>query len=302
MACYRPLDGYRSAVGVSIGYERPGSTEKLLIPCGTCYGCRMEYAERWALRCRHEAQLWERNCFLTLTYDDANIPWHRSLEVRDIQLFMKRLRKAYDGHTEIPESPGRRPIRYFGAGEYGSQTGRPHWHLLLFNWHPPGYSGRGRAIELESLRDLWTLGNHEVSEFTAGRAAYTAGYAAKKVRGRIARKLRYEVYHPETGVYFEQRPEFSFMSRRPGIGIWWFQRYQRDFQRGFAIEPGGYKKRLPRVYADRLRQDPEYAYEEELRTEEWLLSQDKAEIRPERLAVREEVHRSRVGFHRKERE
>lgn len=289
MACYHPLRGYRlDGGGVRIGYEGPGTRSELKIPCGICFGCRMEYAEMWSIRCQHEAKLYDSNLFVTLTYDEENIPWHRSLELDHIQRFMKRLRKRYEGDISIPETGGTRPIRYYIAGEYGEETDRPHWHLLLFNLRLPDYHGEQRARELKSLRDLWPYGIHEVDQFTAARAAYTAGYCTKKVSGRIARKLKYEVMHPETGEVYVRRPEFATMSRRPaGLGVYYFRRFRRDFERGHVTFPGGFKKRLPRLYRQYLSEDPEWSYRNEIDKEAYISSLDPREQWPDRLAAKE---------------
>lgn len=302
MACYHPIDAYRlEGGGVKIGYEPKGSTSKLLIPCGTCYGCRMEYAQLWSIRCQHEAALYDRNLFVTLTYDDAHLKWHRSLEVRDVQLFLKRLRRRFDGHLSLPERSGAAPIRYFAAGEYGAETDRPHWHLLLFNLNLPDYDGRARAHGLDSLSDLWPHGGHEVDQFTPGRAAYVAGYASKKVAGRIARRLKYEVMHPETGEIFERRPEFSTKSLKPGLGMWYFHRYRRDFQHGYIPLRGGQKLRLPRLYRQYLEEDAEWSYRDEDRRETYLMDADASERLPDRLHARETVSKAKKSLFTRER-
>ena len=68
----------------------------------------------------HEASTHDHNCFLTLTYDEANLPRHGQLLKRDLQLFFKRLRKLMG------------PFRYVACGEYGDLRRRPHFHVALF--------------------------------------------------------------------------------------------------------------------------------------------------------------------------
>lgn len=303
MACYRPLDGYRQpGGGVRIGFEPPGSLQKLAIPCGRCFGCTMEYRRMWAIRCQHEAALYDSNLFVTLTYDEENLPWHRGLELDHMQRFLKRLRKKYEGDIAIPEADGKRPIRYYLAGEYGEETDRPHWHLLLFNLRLPDYHGQPKAIELASMRELWPFGHHQVDQFTPARAAYTAGYAAKKVRGYIQRKLAYDVYHPETGEIYERRPPFATMSRRPvGLGVYYFRRFRSDFLRGYVGGRSGTKERLPRLYHQYLREDQEWAYDDEIRREEYLMSADPRERWPDRLLAKEAVAKAKFALHGKER-
>lgn len=297
MSCYHPLDGYRQPSGsVKIGFEPPGSVEKVRIPCGSCFGCRMEYAENWSVRCTHEAKLWDHNYFITLTYDDEHLPPFASLRPEDLQRFWKRLRKAVSGHREAPDGSGEKPVRYFACGEYGSRTDRPHYHALLFNVALDMEQGHSEILER-----AWPHGSHLVSEFTPGRARYVAGYAAKKVKGRIASDLRYSVINETTGELVKRVPEFNRMSRKPGIGVWYFERYRQDFFRGFVTDPGGVKRRLPRYYRDRLLSDPDFEYADELRRGAWEVARDRAEDKPERMHVRETVHKARLGLRSKER-
>ena len=108
-----------------------------LLPCGKCEYCRKQMAEQWATRIELEAKEWDDVIFLTLTYDDDHIPYgeilkgYRSIQrqtvnKRDVQLFIKRLRKAY-----------KKPIKYFLAAEYGDRTKRPHYHAIVFGLKPP---------------------------------------------------------------------------------------------------------------------------------------------------------------------
>lgn len=285
---------------VKIGWEPPGSIEKLRVPCGNCFGCRMEYAEMWSIRCQHEARLWESNLFLTLTYDEDSLPWHRSLVPDDLTRFIKRLRRRTSGHIESPE--GTFPVRYFACGEYGTLTQRPHFHLLLFNLQLPDTKPSSQRAECsEFLSDLWKFGHHSVSAFTPGRARYAAGYASKKVRGRMARELHYSVVHPGTGELHQRTPEFVRMSKEPGLGFWYFQKFRKDFERGYVVEPGGVKKRLPRYYLNRLLKSEDFAMAHEERRDAYINSVDPKEDSPERNAVKERVHRARVGAHSRER-
>lgn len=288
---------------MQIGLQMPKGAERLLLPCGACFGCKMDYAELWAIRIQHEAKLWDSSLFITLTYDDESLPWHGGLEYSHIQGFLKRLRRRYQGDHAIPETAGKRPIRFFAAGEYGSKTERAHWHLLLFNLTLPDYWIGGPAgVELRSMSELWPFGHHRVEGFTPGRASYIAGYATKKARGKAARR-RYEVMHVETGEVYERRREFCQMSRKPGIGVYYFRRHRGDFERGFATREGGIKSRLPRLYAEYLKEEvPGFAEKMEARRLEYLANLDPDEQTDDRLRAREAVHQARIGLYRKERE
>ena len=197
MACYHPITAYRSRTINPSGkrgivFDKLKSfvdLDPLQIPCGQCIGCRLERSRQWAIRCMHESSLYDDNCFLTLTYDNTNLPHvldketgelKPSLNKRDIVLFLKRLRKSY------PDIK----IRFFQCGEYGEvcyyckqakrscicgnykpDLGRPHHHVLLFNFN---FADRKffrsvngqllyRSAELERL---WPLGLSAIGSVT----------------------------------------------------------------------------------------------------------------------------------------
>ena len=122
----------------------------------------------------------DRNCFLTLTYDDQNVPQDYSVRKREWQLLMKRVRKfAGSG------------VRFFGCGEYGDRGGRPHYHGLLFGldfedkklWSVrDGY----RVYKSDQLEKLWPFGMSEIGSVTPESAGYVARYCLKKFTGKGA--------------------------------------------------------------------------------------------------------------------
>ena len=73
------------------------------------------------MRVVHESYYWDSCIFLTLTYDDDHLPPNGSLVKSDLQKFFKRLRK----------NSGKK-MAYFACGEYGEQTARCHYHVILF--------------------------------------------------------------------------------------------------------------------------------------------------------------------------
>lgn len=228
MSCFRPW--YRELDTGRIG----DGTVRL--PCGKCKGCITDRAHAWGVRVTHEAAEHSQNVFVTLTYDDKHLPYGGSLYRRDVQLFLKKLRKY----------AGKRRIRYFGCGEYGERTYRPHYHLCLFNAE---FKDRVRYDldhdTSDTLSELWTQGSHKVADLTVRRCYYTAGYAAKKL-GR--RGDDYDVVDFDTGeVLVEREKEFVMCSLRPAIGQKWFDRYQSDLKLGHLVHDGK-KVPIPRFY------------------------------------------------------
>lgn len=211
------------------------------LPCGQCLECRLNYAREWAVRCVHEAQMYENNSFITLTYDDEHLKSPK-LQYRDFQLFMKRLRFAY------PNSQ----IGCFVTGEYGEKNKRPHWHAILFNWSPPDQeflrsNERGDRIFKSPVLDrLW--GNNdpikkpnEVGSVTFESAGYCARYAAKKlVHGNDCD----HEWHP-----------ISKKSSKHAIGKKWLEKFWPDvFNYGYIII-NGEKISVPRYYEKWLQKN-----------------------------------------------
>lgn len=133
------------------------------LPCGKCIGCREAKAKAWALRCRLELQEHESAAFSTLTYNNEKLP--DTLQKRHLQLFLKRLRKRFNGRKT------NRDVRFFACGEYGEQTQRPHYHAILF-----GASEKDN----QAIQAAWSYGHADVRNATAASINYVAGYTAKK--------------------------------------------------------------------------------------------------------------------------
>lgn len=241
------------------------------IPCGSCIGCRLDYSRQWADRCLLEMQYHRSSYFVTLTYDDFHtkksyycpdddngcavpVP---TLDKRDLQLFFKRLRKATG-----------QDIRYFAAGEYGSTTARPHYHCIIFGLElndliPYKKSHEGfqyYTSELLSrcwshfqrddlnnvIPDSWSpIGFAVAAQCTWETCAYTARYCTKKAFGQG--KEFYETFNLE--------PEFTLMSRCPGIGRQYYEDHKDTLYKfdSFSVStPKGGKQLRPPRYFDRL--------------------------------------------------
>lgn len=192
----------------------------LMVPCGRCISCRLNKARGWSIRILHEVKSSKISCFVTLTYDDKNLPANQSLNVEDCQKFFKRLRK----NTNLK-------IRYFLGGEYGEKGNRPHYHAILF-----GVSKEFRA----EIERSWGLGYITVSDVAPEHALYVAKYTTKKLSGAAVSQ------------YQGRSPEFGLMSRRPGIGHDYLD-VNGGFlkQNGFCVVKGN-KVGLPRYYSDRI--------------------------------------------------
>lgn len=289
MSCYRPLKAFRTPTGVVFQeLRRHDIIGDIELPCGQCIGCRMDRAADWEMRCMHEASMWDENCFVTLTYARDCLPPNGSLEHRDFQLFLKRLRF----HA------GKR-VRFYMCGEYGPLNGRPHYHACLFNVNfrsdrvVSGKSASGQIFyESAELTKLWSHGRASVQDLTRETAGYCARYIMKKALGASA-KTAYKRVLPD-GSEVELRPEYAAMSLKPGIGSMWFKKFGRDvFPHDFVVVDG--KKRSAPKYYDKLFKRACAEKFEDVqfkRVQEALVhASDNTE---ERRIVREEVHLARV--------
>lgn len=303
MPCYNPLLAYReptlSPTGKSIITFSPREAERLSpisLPCGRCVGCRLERSRQWAVRCMHEASLHEKNCFITLTYDDDHLPMNSSLDHKHFQDFMKVLRERV--RSELVASGMSKAerkkfgIRYYMAGEYGEEFGRPHFHACLFNYDFPDKEKwktiKGNQYYVSKmLSAIWPHGYSTISDVTFESAAYVSRYIMKKITGDKAEE-HYE-YLNEFGEYVQRTPEYNKMSLKPGIGKDWLTKYVSDVYPLDAVIVRGKETKPPKYY-DKLY---EISYPSDFEEIKWKRLQaarlNSDNNTPERLAVREKV-------------
>jgi hypothetical protein len=301
MVCYAPLKGWRSRTANPSSGKRPIVFDRSKgfadmpqeVPCGQCVGCRLERSRTWAMRCLHEASLYENNCFVTLTYNDEFVPLDGSLVLRDFQLFFKRLRKRYGSG-----------IRFYHCGEYGPLNGRPHYHACIFNFDFDDkllwkYSNDIPLYTSSSLDSLWcdprtgkSLGFATVGTLTFESAAYVARYCLKKVNGKDA-VSHYVRYSPD-GVVYEIAPEYSTMSRRPGIGRGWLDSFASDCLSVDGIIVNGAVCKPPRYYDLQLEITDADMVRLNKRKRRLGSKRRAADNTSERLKVREKIQLSRL--------
>lgn len=220
----------------------------LTVKCGNCADCRLQQSYEWSLRIMHEIKTSEVDgSFVTLTYSDGDLPEDYGLDYRHFQLFMHRLRKR------LP-----RAGRFFMAGEYGDQFGRPHYHAILFNCEFPDkkfwkYVDGVPYYTSELLSSLWGHGFTSIGAVTLQSAGYVARYSMKKVKGPEA-GASYQWMNPETGEVFDRVPPFCHMSLKPGIGYDWFMLYHADVFPADYLVFDGRKFPVPRYYTKLFEQ------------------------------------------------
>lgn len=238
----------------------------------------------------HEAAQHSVNSFVTLTYDDENLPVDGSLRKSDFVAFAKRLRHR------------RGRLRYYHVGEYG-KLGRPHYHAILFGcgfpdrrvWQTKGDFPWYRSSELE---ELWPYGFSTLGDVSFESAAYCARYCMKKVNGPAA-DHHYGRVSP-SGRFYQVQKEYATMSRRPGIGRGWYDRFKGETYRDDEVISRGKQVRVPKYY-DRLFLEEEPEAFEAIRAARMERAARRAHNEtPARLEVRKKVLKAKLSLGKRE--
>ena len=235
MQCFDPI---------CITVKKDGKNMAIMVPCNKCLGCRIARRREWSVRILHE--LYENNhkgVFITLTYNDKNLPENETLVKEHAQLFWKRLRKYYS----------QRKLRYYMCGEYGEIEQRPHYHAIVFgldieDMQP--YHLSNKKIISKVLERTWPLGFNQVGTVTSASAQYVAGYIEKKLYGDIAE----EEYKNKGRI-----APYSAMSQ--GIGRSWIDKNKHQIVENLELTIKGMRVGIPRYYKKRAGIDPEKLYD-----------------------------------------
>ncbi|QCQ84933.1 replication initiator protein [Blackfly microvirus SF02] len=294
MSCYSPINAWHSkSVNPDTGkrllqFKPQGSFfgYRIKLPCGACPGCKLERSRQWGIRCMHENRMHKNSCFITLTYRNETLPSNGSLVKRDLVLFHKRF------HNRLLRERGF-GIRYYACGEYGTTHKRPHYHSLIFGYDFADkllYSRNRRDEPIYSSRlldEIWGLGDCKLGEVTFDSACYVARYCMETVSKKEREAGHYVVYDSD-GLVHERVPEFQMMSRVPGIGSTYFDRYKSEIMAHDTIIMGNREVPSVRYYDQKIEAiDPDrYRVIKRNRVRKALLG-DKLEAGPDRMRIKE---------------
>jgi len=296
MVCYHPMKAYPAKELNPETGKRPrtfSGTKSLIegqlytLPCGNCWGCRIDRAEGWAIRCTHHAQMAKSSggsAFVTLTYSDEHLPFDNSLQLEVSQKFIRDLRYRVGRNMKLS---------YLGCGEYGEGKRRAHYHYLIFGYDFPDKvlwtQKRGHKLYTSALlEEVWPNGISRIGDVSYNSARYVASYVMKKKGGDQA-DAYYHRASPVTGEFHDVLPEFQVMSKRPGIGAGWFERYLRDVYPSDFVIVDGHPKKPPRYYDKLYAEASPEGFDHVLRQRKRRSLLAAEERTPERLAVRANV-------------
>ena len=162
------------------------------VPCGQCIACRVNRQRLWVGRMVLE-NAWNPGMFATLTYaksplvldEDGTV--QETLDPTDLRVFLKSYRRKWTG------------LRFFGVGEYGDKSQRPHYHVIIWDRNHPEYAE-------DRVKSCWPHGFVTVSPVEPARIRYIAQYCMKKMT------------RPDDSRLGMRYPEFARMSKRPPLG------------------------------------------------------------------------------------
>ncbi len=297
MPCYSPLKGYKDITTGGLVFDKKNAHSRMEVACGQCLGCRVDHRLMWSIRIIHEASMHIDNfgnSWATLTYRDPSacdekqfknrhyIPEKYSLTPSHVSDFIRSLRRANTDHK----------IRYFYCGEYGDENERPHYHICLFNhsfndqylWKDD--EGVYTYISTE-LQKHWPWGFTTCSELTMDNAAYTAGYAIKKITGQRANDhyLRCD----EHGEAYWLLPEYIRMStgrgKPSGLGAKFYEKYHSDIFPAdeTPVPSNGTVRLVPRYYQNILAERDPAMLERIKQLRNDFITAHAADFTPERL-------------------
>lgn len=195
--------------------------DSVLVGCGKCPACIERKIMEWSFRLDEERKYSECCYFVTLTYNNENVPINEygkmSLNKEHLKGFFKLLKQdkrrsfskrsikkgvkygEYEKHY-FGSNLEKSKIKYYAVGEYGSKKFRPHYHAIIYN--------TSRA----SIEKYWKYGSVDI-QLPRGKEAmsYVAKYMYKRIFYLCPKSVK---------------PEFSICSNGIGEG---FVNYMRSF-------------------------------------------------------------------------
>lgn len=221
------------------------------VPCGKCIECLTDRQNAWIYRLFLEQDNSEHSLFVTITYDMVNLPLsledgtkeryidyikrksidycEPTLYPDDFTLYMKRLRK----NAKLKD------CKYFMCGEYGSDDGRPHYHMAFF------YNRANPEFVESVIESAWPFGFVTIEPLIQNRIAYVCKYITEE---------------SDTPVMKLQHPYYNRQSH--GIGLKGYLRekeYYGEFYKT-AILPNGTVIQSPRYFKKKFYDFSNYQY------------------------------------------
>lgn len=233
----------------------------VIVPCGNCLECRISNQRSKAFRVTSEAKYYKKTSFITLTYNDENLPKdgschadHAAIFIKDLRAYICRETGCFGKRERSRGCRGMCPkIKTFGCQEYGPKLSRPHYHICVLGFQFDDLSSPKRVTNdwgkswftyrSKECAKLWGKGFVEVAHVTPAAAAYVSGYVTKKITGKKS-----------VDYYQGKEPERSVCVSR-GLGARWLDDHlDHVLQHEGKVSFRGSQMFIPRYMWKRLKQ------------------------------------------------
>lgn len=241
--------------------RHPHTKEPMEVPCGNCISCRVNRQSDLIFYGTREIQTQYKkgfaNSMVTLTYNDLHLPLshsgHPTLRKKDVQLFLKRLRKYISNHYKELKLPQNHKFKYMYSGEYGGQTNRPHYHIIFFGLsktqltHILPKVWKSGLFEFSTKKEKIVMGRPEIEVLDSGGLRYVTKYITKGYKGKAWKK---------TLEHLGIEPEFICRSQK--IGYEWIEQHAEEIieNEGFYNKDGK-RQMVPRLVRKKLGIKPD---------------------------------------------
>lgn len=213
------------------------------VPCGKCVACLSRKRNEMTYRLNQEQLYSSYSYFLTLTYDQENMPIKMQDNIpyfvfnkKHVQDYLKRCR-YYMGEMNKDLK-----FSYFCVSEYGAHTHRPHYHMLVFVKNDKFLKYKNTIFQI--MHSNWKHGFSVVKPTNQANIHYCTKYCLKNLEDL-----------PNDCI----DPVFSLSSKRPYLGA--AAEEKLEFQYGRHVisdrmDPvvfnNGMRNVMPRIYRTKL--------------------------------------------------
>lgn len=227
MKCLNPLTIRNPKINKGVR-----DTAFITIPCGKCPACLSTRITDWTNRIKDEMRNNYYSCgyFVTLTYEQRP---KEGVNKKHVQDFLKRLRHCVDS------------FKYYLISEYGPNTRRPHYHMILLCNDTPD-----KVIDAIGVE--WKFGFTEVSPVSEERIKYVTSYHATK----NSYDKGFEYPDMETGELIKQNDVFCLMSKKLGASQIEYEKQVKGINHNYIMR-NGVRYHLPKYYKDKLYTETE---------------------------------------------
>lgn len=185
-----------------------------LRPCGQCTSCRINDSRSWYVRSKFEVKKPERpfHYFLTLTYNDENLPEDGLCDKVQLKKFLNNLNTSFSLY-----------MRYFATSDYGNVNNRPHYHAIILST---------KKITQSQVDRIWKKGFVCLKQMTDATIRYTLRYTVKKRPFDGSQKGWFRLISKGWGDnvsdFYTGQEYFVFEGRKYGIGKYLSEKLHLD--------------------------------------------------------------------------